>query len=771
MHRSILITQCLQNDFVKPIGKYDPLPNLLHVGYEESRRLMGEDSANGAVARVMRWAYQQPDDELHLVHIRDWHSPDDISQASHLRQFGEHCVEDTPGASFVFPEPPNNPKRIDVVDSLTLNDFVGTRLETVLEPYRGTRTRVGIIGVWTEAKVTFLSYDLRTRFPDFEIAVCSALTASSSRAHHFQALDQLAKLLGVVVFSSVGEFVELLGGAHEQVPLPIPADITHPEITIEGAGELGGTDHHLIRYLFRDARSVKLRCLDGGFSGNLVLGSNSVDLYGHPQVPYVVKIGSQAPIGKERASFERVESVLGNNAPQITDFADYRDRGGIKYRYAAMGGGFSTTFQKRYCAGLSHEKIERYLKSVFIEQLGKFYQAAQVEKCNLMEYYCFNPQLALGVRKRVEELLGEPAGQPVLSFPSGRQFPNVCHFYEEDLARIMPTASGSAWFSYVHGDLNGANIIIDAQENVWLIDFFHTHRGHVLKDLAKLENDLLYIFTPVGDSAELDEALRLTDRLLGVEDLAAPLCSAGDTGLERPELLRAWRTIALLRSFYPSLLQHDRDPLQLLIAQMRYAMHTLSFDESNEWQKKWALYTGARCGAMIVERLARRGPLRLDWFDPRHTSPGRLGITILPGRRDGGRGIAADLATLRNQGVSHIVCLLSMPEFHRYGVDALLEEYRNAGMTVHHLPILDQSVSTAEEMRDLTGWIRARLAEGGTIAMHCVGGLGRSGMAAACWLKSLGLSPSEAIAEVRRIRTRRAIETTAQEAFVRSYEP
>ena len=31
--------------------------------------------------------------------------------------------------------------------------------------------------------------------------------------------------------------------------------------------------------------------------------------------------------------------------------------------------------------------------------------------------------------------------------------------------------------AWVHGDLNGANIILDAQGNVWLIDFFHTGPG------------------------------------------------------------------------------------------------------------------------------------------------------------------------------------------------------------------------------------------------------------------------------------------------------
>jgi len=38
---TVLITQCLQRDFVDPIGPHDPLPNLLHVGYSEAARLLG----------------------------------------------------------------------------------------------------------------------------------------------------------------------------------------------------------------------------------------------------------------------------------------------------------------------------------------------------------------------------------------------------------------------------------------------------------------------------------------------------------------------------------------------------------------------------------------------------------------------------------------------------------------------------------------------------------------------------------------------------------
>ena len=174
MAESLLFTQCLQNDFVKPIGRYEPLPNRLHVGYAESLRLMGENPAEGPVARVMRWAHEQPDEALRLLHVRDWHDPAEKVVQDHFEMFGEHCVQGTPGAEFAFPAADRSGKEVVLVDSLTLNDFQGTDLEAALAPHADQPCRVGIAGVWTEAKVSFLAYELATRYPQFEVAVCSA---------------------------------------------------------------------------------------------------------------------------------------------------------------------------------------------------------------------------------------------------------------------------------------------------------------------------------------------------------------------------------------------------------------------------------------------------------------------------------------------------------------------------------------------------------------------------------------------------------------------
>ena len=568
MGHALLLTQCLQKDFVEPIGRHATLPNLLHIGHSEARRLLGEDPKQGPLARFMRWAYAQPDGQLDIIHIRDWHQADDPAQRAHLDHFGTHCIADSDGAGLVFDEPSHNKQSVNFVDALTLNDFEGTRLESLLDPLCDRPISVGLIGVWTEAKITFLAYELATRYEKFQLATCSALTASSSRSQHFIALEQLQKLLGLKVYSSLGRFVEFLGGDTENLQTNWPAHSQQLKIEVEGVS-LRDDDLKLCQYLFRNCRSVQLKSLDGGFSGNAVLGSKSLDAYGHVQAPHVLKIGPQELIGQERSAFERIESVLGNSAPQLTEFADLGERGALKYRYASMGGGFSTTFQKQYTNGMSQAAVSSTLNTVFVEQLGRLYSAAEHEPCDLLDYYQFyDLSRTQRVYASIEALYGAPATDQELSFPGNRRVTHVGRFYSEVLPELTPERRDTSYFAFVHGDLNAANIILDGQQNVWLIDFFHTHRGHVLKDLLKFENDLLYILTPLENESEWAEALVLTDRLMAIDRLNQELEPAAQVGLRLPQLTRAWDAVRILRGFYAKLIKADTHPLQTWIGML-----------------------------------------------------------------------------------------------------------------------------------------------------------------------------------------------------------
>jgi protein-tyrosine phosphatase len=193
------------------------------------------------------------------------------------------------------------------------------------------------------------------------------------------------------------------------------------------------------------------------------------------------------------------------------------------------------------------------------------------------------------------------------------------------------------------------------------------------------------------------------------------------------------------------------------------------FHESSELQKQWALHSTGVLGAQIARRLRARGQLRVDWFNAEDTGNGRLGITLLPGRRDHRRDLELDIEALKEDGVTHVVPLLTNEELWDYGVSELMEKYGEVGVAVRRLPILDQGTSSVRQMNELLDWIDERLEEGAKVLVHCVGGLGRAGLVGASYLRRRGMTADAAIAEVRRVRSPRALESAVQEEFVQKF--
>ena len=770
---TVLITQCLQRDFVDPIGPHDPLPNLLHVGYSEAARLLGNEPSAGPMAQLFDWARSLAPDDIDLIHIRDWHDPDDPAQREHLQRFGAHCLQGSSGARLVLGmdervmAAPNE----RTVDSLTLNDLEGTDLAHQLERIRHAHgdepLRVGVVGVWTEAKVSFLLYDLKTRLGIDELATCSALTASASRTQHFNALAQLDKILGVRCFDSPAEFVDWLRpGAELALPHRLLRFEPRIESPVAGAA-LSLTDRAIVAHLFRDSTQVDLQPISGGYSGALVWRAASQDTLGHRQAPAVVKLGPNRAIAQERVGFEQVEDVLGNNAPSVRGFVDLGDRAGLKYAYAAMGHGQVRTLQAMFAAKVATRRLITVVRSAFEDVLGPLYAAARYERMPLLDHYQFSPELGPAVRTSVAAVTAD-SGQRVLEFPDGMSLPNVCEFYERFLAHHPLSAHDYHYVAYVHGDLNAANILVDANHNVWVIDFFQAGPGHVLKDLAKFENDLLYILTTVDDDAQLREAIAITLALRQVADLRAPLAGLPD-GVRSLQFVRAWEILRVLRNAISEICHDDRNPLQYQVAALRYAVHTLGFPEPSPPQKQWALFAACSLADQVATTLKANLVLRVDWVDSPQIPAGRLGMTICPGRQDRDRDLEADLDRLRAEGVDRLLCLSTEAEMDWAGVPDLGSRAEALGLDYRWLPVPDQGTCSLSEAVDLVRWCREGLERGESVVITCMGGLGRSGMVAACTLVDLGASPAAAIASVRAARGPRALETSAQEELVSTF--
>lgn len=90
------------------------------------------------------------------------------------------------------------------------------------------------------------------------------------------------------------------------------------------------------------------------------------------------------------------------------------------------------------------------------------------------------------------------------------------------------------------------------------------------------------------------------------------------------------------------------------------------------------------------------------------------------------------------------------------------------GMTQVHLPVADFTPPTPEQLDAGIAAIEEALAGGGRVAVHCAGGLGRTGTLLACYLVHQGMTADHAIARVRAVRPG-SVETPEQEAAVAAY--
>jgi len=171
-------------------------------------------------------------------------------------------------------------------------------------------------------------------------------------------------------------------------------------------------------------------------------------------------------------------------------------------------------------------------------------------------------------------------------------------------------------------------------------------------------------------------------------------------------------------------------------------------------------------------RTSTSDPIRVDFLP---LLSGRVGLTFAPGKCDGvrwERSLRQDLDRLRdNYSVSHLVSLIEDDELAQYQIGNLYDEAECRGMCVHRLPIPDVSVprdieGVAALVREIGRWAAA----GERVVIHCIGGLGRTGTVAGCFLVEQGRDAAAALKLLREVRAPNCPETEEQRDFVRRYE-
>ncbi len=126
-----------------------------------------------------------------------------------------------------------------------------------------------------------------------------------------------------------------------------------------------------------------------------------------------------------------------------------------------------------------------------------------------------------------------------------------------------------------------------------------------------------------------------------------------------------------------------------------------------------------------------------------------------PGQNVDSTQLEQDLLWLRGQEIGAILTLTET------GLDlAAIERHGFANL---HIPIVDMTAPTSEQIAESLSFIDQQAAMGRRVVVHCLVGQGRTGTILAAYLIRTGLSPERAISDLR-IVCPHAVENSLQES-------
>ncbi len=135
------------------------------------------------------------------------------------------------------------------------------------------------------------------------------------------------------------------------------------------------------------------------------------------------------------------------------------------------------------------------------------------------------------------------------------------------------------------------------------------------------------------------------------------------------------------------------------------------------------------------------------WIEPNRLLAGEYPGSSRPAEA------AARLTAYLDCGVTDFIDLTTPGELTPYH-DLLekLADHRRIQVAYRRMPIVDMSVPRdAREMNAILDEIDSRISRGGTVYVHCWGGIGRTGTVAGCYLVRQGLTGEAALSQLARL--------------------
>lgn len=251
--------------------------------------------------------------------------------------------------------------------------------------------------------------------------------------------------------------------------------------------------HHK-EHLSRHGDAVEIHFINQGFSNTVVLRLSVGSVRGGQLVPhdhFILKAGRWEDVSREVENYRSlIQPASPSLFPKMFGFRDLLKRW-ASVLYQDLGE--VATFQDLYIQSDDPQDSARHLDQLFRSLETLWYREARIAKTNMFSVQ-FNLQQS--IRKyedAIRSLVASQANRETVEVIIGKkahQFSNPlfwlhAHTQETDTVTHVST---------VHGDMHGANILVDRDRStVHLIDFANMQGdGHIFKDHVKLEANILF---------------------------------------------------------------------------------------------------------------------------------------------------------------------------------------------------------------------------------------------------------------------------------------
>jgi ActR/RegA family two-component response regulator len=251
--------------------------------------------------------------------------------------------------------------------------------------------------------------------------------------------------------------------------------------------------------LFPDAKNLKIEKLGSDESNTLSSTTaprpRSVILKVHKDdhQPVIMKIARAHKIKKEAANFLGFIDgrIVGFRYPRLEKPESLWDIGGAVY--SSLGARDVKTFPKFYIES-NAEKVKHSLEQFFSETWSDLYRTTKKSvNTPLIELY-WKTWGEEWYKERVVvfgEILGDDL--PTTDHWKGYGACDPLLWLQNKLndPDNYLTRAQENFVCVTHGDLHSGNLLVDQDNNSWVIDFERSGEGHILQDFVELETDII----------------------------------------------------------------------------------------------------------------------------------------------------------------------------------------------------------------------------------------------------------------------------------------